>query len=69
MRLEFYAWHCGERSAPPDAIDGLSLAQAIRIMNTLSAALALETSIHARLVDGDGAGSEFHITPRRVIAT
>lgn len=69
MRLEFYAWNCGARGEPPDSIDGLTLGQAVRVMNTLSAALELEDSVRARLVDDGGAGTEFHITPRRVIAT
>lgn len=69
MRLDFYEWNAGERGRAPDSIDGLTLAQAIRVMNTLSAALDPEAAIRARLVDDAGGAAEFHITPRRVIAS
>lgn len=69
MRLEFYEWNCGSRGAPPESIDGLTLARAIAVMKTLSAALEQEASCRARLTDDAGDGAEFHITPRRVIAT
>lgn len=69
MRLEFYDWNCGERGKAPESIDGLTLARAISVMKALSTALEQDASCRARLIDSDGDGAEFHITPRRVIAT
>lgn len=69
MRLEFYEWHCGERDHPPESIDGLTLERAISVMKALSAALEQDASCRARLIDDAGDGAQFHITPRRVIAT
>ena len=69
MRLEFYEWNCGERDKPPAPIDELTMSRAVQVLKTLSAALAEQSSCRARLIDGDGDRVEFHITPRRVIAT
>ena len=68
MRLEFYEWNCGNRDAPPDSIDELTLAGAMLVMKALSAALDHDSHCRARLIDTAGASAEFHITPRRVIA-
>jgi len=69
MRLEFYQWNCGNRGTPPDAIDGLTLDGALHVMKAISAALESDASCRARLTNTDGPPGQFHITPRRVIAT